>query len=156
MWVEHTWDLYNGIFIMDTNSAPCWAMPSIVTVSPTFNVTPVMILSGWVECTMIWVWFQCSNECSLPYFIAADACHHHWTWAFLCWSQYGGGGGFFLTCENFGRMWDHSFPVWTFFLPALYIRIGQQWLSKLRWLWLSVPWWVACDLCISFPDRFSH
>ena len=26
----------------------------------------------------------------------------------------GGGGGFFLACENFGRMFDHSFPACDF------------------------------------------
>ena len=26
-----------------------------------------------------------------------------------------GGGGFFLACEDFGRMFDHSFPACTFF-----------------------------------------
>ena len=26
-----------------------------------------------------------------------------------------GGGGFFLACEDFGRMFDHSFSVCTFF-----------------------------------------
>ena len=26
-----------------------------------------------------------------------------------------GGGGFFLACEDFGKMFDHSFPAYTFF-----------------------------------------
>ena len=26
-----------------------------------------------------------------------------------------GGGGFFYACEDFGRMFDHSFPACTFF-----------------------------------------
>ena len=25
-------------------------------------------------------------------------------------------------------------------------RINLQWLSKLRWLWMSIPWWVVCEL----------
>ena len=29
---------------------------------------------------------------------------------------------------------------------TLYTRISPQWLSELRWLWLSVPWRVACEL----------
>ena len=32
-------------------------------------------------------------------------------------------------------------------------RISPQWFSELRWLWLNVPWQVAC---VSFPDRFPH
>ena len=28
----------------------------------------------------------------------------------------GGGGGFFLACEDFERMFDHSFLAWAFFL----------------------------------------
>ena len=28
----------------------------------------------------------------------------------------------------------------------IYTRIRLQWLSELRWLWLSVPWQVACML----------
>ena len=27
----------------------------------------------------------------------------------------GGGGGFFLACEDFGRMFDNSFPAYAFF-----------------------------------------
>ena len=27
----------------------------------------------------------------------------------------GGGGGFFLACEDFGRMFGHSFPACAFF-----------------------------------------
>ena len=27
----------------------------------------------------------------------------------------GGGPGFFLTCKDFGRMFDNSFSAWTFF-----------------------------------------
>ena len=27
----------------------------------------------------------------------------------------GGGGGFFLACEDFGRMFDNSFPACAFF-----------------------------------------
>ena len=63
-------------------------------------------------------------------------------------------GGFFLTCLDLGRMFDNSFPAYVFFLllflfsggsvehtnSTLYARISPQWLSKLRWLWLSIPW----------------
>ena len=56
----------------------------------------------------------------------------------------GGGGSFFLACEDFGRMFNHSFPICAFFLfffeveisshtliPLLMLRISPQWLSKL-------------------------
>ena len=40
----------------------------------------------------------------------------------------GCGGGFFLACENFGRMFDHSFPVsafWFFFVLFLKWRLAH-------------------------------
>ena len=61
------------------------------------------------------------------------------------------GGGLFLTCEDLGRMFDNSVPACTlynFFLKRRLAhahlfhslaRINPQRLSKLRWLWLSVP-----------------
>ena len=36
---------------------------------------------------------------------------------------------------------------------TLYARISPQRLSKLRWLWLNVPWQVACELIL---DRSPH
>ena len=62
--------------------------------------------------------------------------------------------------ENFGGIFDISYPTCTFFLLFFflkwrlahahlfhsYARISSQWLSKLRRLWLNVPWWVACQL----------
>ena len=56
------------------------------------------------------------------------------------------GDGFFLTCDDFGRMVNHSFPAWAFFclfeveissctlIPFFYARISPQWLSKLKQL----------------------
>ena len=58
---------------------------------------------------------------------------------------------FFLLCEDFGRMFNHSFPAcgfFFFFLSGDYIahnyytihaRISSQWLSELRRPWPSVP-----------------
>ena len=34
--------------------------------------------------------------------------------ALLLHCRYGGGGGFFLACEDFGRMFDSSFPACAF------------------------------------------
>ena len=68
-------------------------------------------------------------------------------------------GGFFLACEGFGRMFDHSFPAcaflfFFFFFPffffelqnssrtlisLFYARISPQWLSEPRRLWPTVP-----------------
>ena len=68
----------------------------------------------------------------------------------------GGGGGLLLACEDLGRVFDNSFPVCAFFLKwrldrthtnsTSEIKISLQWLSKLRSLWPSVPWRVACEL----------
>ena len=61
----------------------------------------------------------------------------------------GGGGGFFLSCEDLGRMFDHSFPACAFFfkveissltlISLSYARISPQWLNELRRLWPNVP-----------------
>ena len=37
----------------------------------------------------------------------------------------GGGGGFFLACEDFGRMFDNSFPTCAFFLLFLKWRLAS-------------------------------
>ena len=34
-----------------------------------------------------------------------------------------GGGGFFLACENFGRMFDNSFSTYDFFLLLLFFKV---------------------------------
>ena len=34
----------------------------------------------------------------------------------------------------------------SFLIPFFYARIRPQWLSKLRLLWLNVPWQVVCEL----------
>ena len=38
-----------------------------------------------------------------------------------------GGGGFFLACEDFGRMFDHSFPAcvffWFFFFVFFFFKV---------------------------------
>ena len=36
------------------------------------------------------------------------------------------GGGFFLACEDFGRMFDHSFPVCTFFFFFFKVEISSR------------------------------
>ena len=58
------------------------------------------------------------------YFIIAD---WHCCGITLCFSHCGDGegGGFYLACEEFGRMFDHSFPACCFdlnrdYLPAFY------------------------------------
>ena len=78
-----------------------------------------------------------------------------WRWHNITLKYHG--GGFFLTCKDFGRMFDCSFPVCfflSFFLSGhkltltdstLYVRISSQWLSELRLLQLNVPWQVACE-----------
>ena len=40
-----------------------------------------MMLFSLVECTMICVWFQHSNECYFPRLIASDTPHNRWTCA---------------------------------------------------------------------------
>ena len=70
---------------------------------------------------------------------------------------------------GFGRMFDKLFSACVFLFcflfkveislhntnSTLYIRISPQWLSKLRRLWPSVPWWVLCELDFDrvFPDK---
>ena len=44
---------------------------------------------------------------------------------------------------------DHLPPT----SPTLQARFSQQWLSKLRWLWTSIPWQVRCE-AVSLID--SH
>ena len=62
---------------------------------------------------------------------------------------------FFFAVRIWGKI--HWFPACAFFFflsgdqfvhtnSTVYARIGSQWLSEQRWLWPSVPWWVACEL----------
>ena len=45
---------------------------------------------------------------------------------------YGGGGGFFLACEDFGRMFDNSFPACAVFLFFFYeVEISSRTLIPL-------------------------
>ena len=37
----------------------------------------------------------------------------------------GSGGGIFLVCEDFGRMFDHSFPACSFFVVVLKWRFAR-------------------------------
>ena len=80
-----------------------------------------------------------------------------WPWNKIKVKGTGDGGGFFIACEDFGRMLDHSIPACTccFFsfrgdssctLIPLYNRIGPQWLGELWQLWQNVPCRVACEL----------
>ena len=65
-----------------------------------------------------------------------------------------GGGGVFFECEDFGRISTiHSPPALFFFFFKVEISsrtlvpiFRWQWLSKLRRLWPSVHWRVACEL----------
>ena len=50
--------------------------------------------------------------------------------------------GFLLTARI---LWSGDFVKWRS-AGILYARIGPQWLSKLRWLWLSVPCQIVCEL----------
>ena len=34
------------------------------------------------------------------------------------YGEFSGGGGFFLACEDFGRMFDNSFPACAFFFKV--------------------------------------
>ena len=64
--------------------------------------------------------------------------------------------GFFLACEDSGKMFDNSFPGCAFFFCCLVeissckliplFRPGSVHSGLLRWLWPSVLWWVACEL----------
>ena len=77
--------------------------------------------------------------------------------------NYHKGGGLFLVCEDFGRMFDHSFPTYIFFLK---VEISLRTLIPLFKPGLvhsgSVRW-DDCDqvfpdelrVC-SFPDRFQN
>ena len=38
----------------------------------------------------------------------------------------GGSGGFFLACEDFGRMFDHSFPACAFFFFFFAVEISKR------------------------------
>ena len=42
----------------------------------------------------------------------------------------GGGSGFFLACEDFGRMFDHSLPAFAFFVQ---VEISSRSLIPLFW-----------------------
>ena len=68
-------------------------------------------------------------------------------------------GGFFLAWGLYGEdfWWINSHLCFLIFFiwsgdqlahsnSTFYARIGLQWLSKLRWLWPSILWWVACKL----------
>ena len=77
----------------------------------------------------------------------------------------GGGGGFFLTCEDFGRIFDNSFPACTFFF-FFKVEISSCVLIPLfrpGSVHSGLASWDNCDRVFpdelrvsSFPDRFSH
>ena len=72
------------------------------------------------------------------------------------WYTYLNSGGLFLVARIAGLGWGGGgrrigdlFPACAFYvilgtLIPLFTP-GPRWLSKLRWLWLSVPWRVACE-----------
>ena len=67
-------------------------------------------------------------------------------------------GSFCLVCKDFGWRLKESFPACAFLSlllsgdqlmctnSTLLAKIGPLWLSKLRWPWKSVSWWVTCEL----------
>ena len=77
----------------------------------------------------------------------------------------GGGGGFFLMCEDFGRMFNSSFPACVFFF-FFKVEISSRTLIPLFWPesvqsgstnWDDCDWVFPDSLCVSsFPDRFPH
>ena len=115
---------------------------------------------GWRCLTGLTLHVMTCHTVSLVSFLLLKACHGA--------SVIGGGGGcgdFFLACEDFGGVFDHSFPACACFLwfllllllflveissriliPLFYARISPQWLIKLRRLWPKAPWQVACEL----------
>ena len=93
----------------------------------------------------------------------------HGEWIYFLWSgsvlTYGGGS--FLTCEDLGRMFDHSFPTCAFFLSFFFeVEISLCTLISLFMPGLvhsgSLSWdyggrMFPDKLCVSsFPDRFPH
>ena len=71
-------------------------------------------------------------------------------------------GGFFLACEDFGRMFDNSFPACAFFVVFLLVDFSSRTLIPLLRP-RSVHSGSACDRVFpdelrvsSFPDRFPH
>ena len=78
----------------------------------------------------------------------------------------GDGGGFFLACENFGRMFDNSFPACAFFFFFFKVEIRSHALIPLLMPGSvhsgSASWEDCCRMfpyklrVSSFPDRFPH
>ena len=81
----------------------------------------------------------------------------------------GAGGGFFLVCEDLGRMFDSSFPACTFFALFFFFFKAEINLRKLiphsrpgsanssSASWDDCDWVFPDELCVSsFPDRFPH
>ena len=57
-------------------------------------------------------------------FLEFYVCSSRGLWAVSLIGIGGGGGGFFLPCEYFGRMFDHSFPACDFFFFFLKWRLA--------------------------------
>ena len=81
--------------------------------------------------------------------------------------EYGGAGGFFLTCKDLERMFDHSFPACTF----LFVFVFEVEISSCTLILLYTPGsvhsgsvgWDDCGRmfhdksCVSsFLDKFPH
>ena len=100
-------------------------------------------------------------------FLSPDVSWYNRLWLTRLKVPTGGGGGFFLACENLERTFDHSWTACAFFsfsffevevslrtiIPHFNARISPQWLSWPRWLWLNVPHKLRVS---SFLDRFPH
>ena len=83
---------------------------------------------------------------------------HTYLWWWWC-----GGGGFFLAYENWGRMFDHSFPACTFFFKVEISPCTLMPLSRPGSVHSGSAIWDVCDWVFpdelhvsSFPDRFPH
>ena len=83
----------------------------------------------------------------------------------------GGGGGFFIACEDFGRMFDHSFSACVFLFFFFVFFFFKVEISSRKLISLFVPGSVhsgsaSRDDCgrmfayklrvSSFPERFPH
>ena len=127
-----------------------WAIP--------YSVTD--IFQDFLTSVMLWL-IQCSTCLTFQNFMASVCTIVSWLWCPSYWhcGRWCGGGGGSGTQGFWGKNWSLipacTFSSFFFFFligehfahtsSTLYVRISPQWLSKLRWLWLNVLWWVACE-----------
>ena len=65
---------------------------------------------------------------------------HWWWWLFPCWWGLWGKVWWLIPCPRFFFLSEDQLMHTNSTFQA---RISPQWLSKLRWVWPSVSWWVA-------------